>query len=88
MESKGVKEAKVKQPRAKKGAVVVPIADSVVSAFGGAIEPKVETKETKEPKEPNPAIFIEEVEQPIVPTPKSKKSSKRKSPKTASPKRK
>ena len=80
MESKGVKEAKVKQPRAKKGAVVVPIADSVVSAFGGAIEPKVETKvEPKvEPKEPNPAIFIEEVEQPIVPTPKSKKSSKRK----------
>jgi hypothetical protein len=81
--AKGAKEAKVKQPRAKKGAAVVPVADSVVSAFGGAIEPKPEQKpEPKEPnpepKEPIPAIFIEEVEQPIVPTPKSKKSSKRK----------
>jgi hypothetical protein len=84
--TKEVKEVKAKGKRTKK--VVVAAVESVVSAFGGSVPSEPEetkapentnqaTAETKDTTETNPAIFIEEVEQ-VVPTPKAKKSSKRK----------
>jgi hypothetical protein len=86
-------ETKVKRaPRTKKVAAPVPPADSVVSAFGGAVASNVKTSVASAPvatatttnvktsvaSAPNPAIFIEEVEEVNTPTPKSKKSTKKK----------
>jgi len=71
MESSKSKRA----PRTKKAPVVA--ADSVVSAFGGEIIPKVTDPVASAPVA-NPAIFIEEVDESVVPTPKAKKSTKRK----------
>ena len=65
-------------PRTKKTPVVA--ADSVVSAFGGEVATATVAK-TSNPNlsaNANPAIFIEEVDEPVVPTPKAKKSTKRK----------
>jgi hypothetical protein len=66
-------------PRTKKAPVVA--ADSIVSAFGGeTIAPTTKISEpvtsATKTSNPNPAIFIEEVEE--APTPKAKKSTKRK----------
>jgi len=65
--------AKKRAPRTKKA--VVPVTDSVVSAFGGAVIPAAVTNSVTAVT--NPAIFIEEVEE-VVPTPKAKKVAKRK----------
>ena len=59
-----------KKKRTKKvAAAAVPITESVVSAFGGS---------APSPQGPTSAIFIEEVEEAVTPTPKSKKPAKRK----------
>jgi hypothetical protein len=63
-------------PRTKKAPVVA--ADSVVSAFGGEVAPATNPKTSAAKTTANPAIFIEEVDEPVVPTPKAKKSTKRK----------
>jgi hypothetical protein len=68
MENTGAKGAKSKRaPRSKKA---VPVADSIVSVFGGKVEEKVA---------PSPAIFIEEIEHEQLPSPKKplKKSGKK-----------
>ena len=63
-----------KKKRTKKAAAVVPVAESVVSAFGLPTQPKPQAQTTS----PSPAIFIEEVDDAVTPTPKSKKPAKRK----------
>ena len=77
------KQKPKRAPRTKKAVAAVPVADSVVSAFGGAVAPVVVPEATANPNaataSPNPAIFIEEVEEVVVVAidPKTKNSRKK-----------